>query len=71
MQPERTFKAGQISATIWRRENLDGFNVVLEKTYKDREGNWKKTNNLSTNDLPKAELILKRAYEFIVLKEAS
>jgi hypothetical protein len=70
MKPEQTFKAGAITATIWKNQknNFETFIVQLEKNYKDSTGNWKKTSNLNTNDIPKAELMLKKAYEFIVLK---
>ncbi len=71
MAPEKTFKAGQLSATIWKnqQDKFETFNVQLQKNYKDKMGNWKTTNNLSLNDIPKAEIILKKAYEFLVLKD--
>ena len=74
--PEKKFRASPISATIWSNEvtSTDGeakvFRTInLERTYKDREGNWKKTNSLRVNDLPKAILVLNKAYEFISIKE--
>ena len=74
--PERKFRASPISATIWSNEvtSSDGqtnvFRTInLERTYKDKEGNWKKTNSLRVNDLPKAILVLNKSYEFISIKE--
>ncbi len=73
--PEKKFKAGAISATIWKNEvTKDGkvmtFRTVsLERNYKDKEGNWKSTSGLRTTDLPKASLVLNKAYEYIVTSE--
>jgi hypothetical protein len=39
---------------------------VLEVRYRDKAGNWKGTNSLSLNDLPKAILALQQAYEYLM-----
>ena len=74
--PEKKFRASPISATIWSNEakasdgQINVFRTItLERTYKDKEGKWKKTHSLRTNDLPKAILVLNKAYEFISIKE--
>lgn len=73
--PEKKFKAGAISATIWKNEvSKDGkvmaFRTVsLDRNYKDKDGNWKTTHSLRSTDLPKASLVLNKAYEFIVTSE--
>jgi len=76
--PEKKFKSGAISATIW--ENVghteDGketsFKTVsFERNYLDKDGNWKSTNNLRTSDLPKAILVLSKAYEYLALKDGA
>lgn len=73
-KPVKKFQAGAITATIW--ENVDHHDpqktyhsVSFDRTYKDRKGNWKQTNSLRTADLPKAVIVLKKAYEFLVLKD--
>ncbi len=74
--PEKKFSTGAISTTIWRNEGIDkptgeGIqfrSVVLERRYIDKEGNWQSTRSLRLNDLPKAILVLQKAYEYIVLK---
>jgi hypothetical protein len=73
--PEKKFTAGPISVTVWHNEgkNKDGEEtefqtVTLQRTYKDKEGKWQHTSNLRTNDLPRATLLLQKAYEYIVLK---
>ena len=70
--PEKRFSAGTISATIWKNEtiNKDGekvnFRTVsFSRGYKDKTGEWKDTNILKTNDLPKATLVLTKAYEYM------
>ena len=73
-QPEKKFRAGNISATIWKNEqtNKDGkafeyFSVSLDRNYTDKDGNWKSTNSFRALDLPKAALVLQKAHEFIVM----
>ncbi|PIN69748.1 hypothetical protein COY28_04775 [Candidatus Woesearchaeota archaeon CG_4_10_14_0_2_um_filter_57_5] len=63
-----------MSASIWRNEAVrkDGepvayYSVSLQRRYKDKEGNWK-SGSLRTADLPKAMLVLQKAYEYLVLK---
>lgn len=74
--PEKKFSTGAISATVWRNEGKtkDGEStefqtVTLQRRYQDKEGNWQSTANLRVNDLPKAALVLQKAYEYVVLKE--
>ena len=68
-QPEKKFKAGAVSATIWKNgEGDQSYNTIsLERAYKDKTGNWKNTNSLRLNDLPKARMVLDKAYEYVVL----
>lgn len=71
--PEKKFRAGAITATIWKNTSNDGeseFNTIsFERSYKDKKDEWQTTNSLRVNDLPKAKLVLEKAYEFLVLKE--
>jgi len=75
-KPEKTIRAGAISATIWNNtaQDKDGVvtnynNITFERRYKDKTGAWKSTNALRINDLPKAQAVLQRAYEYLVFKE--
>ena len=72
-RPEMEFKVGAVRAAIWTnpRHNASGqvFNshkVLLERTYKDGYGNFKTTSGLDINDIPKAILALKKAYNFLL-----
>ncbi|MFC1801158.1 hypothetical protein ACFLZB_01745 [Nanoarchaeota archaeon] len=74
--PEKKFRAGAISATVWgnKTQNKEGEvvsykTVSLERSYKDKEGAWQTTNNMRINDLPKAWTVLMEAYKHIVFKE--
>ncbi|HIH43028.1 TPA: hypothetical protein HA246_05265 [Candidatus Woesearchaeota archaeon] len=69
--PEAKFSTGAITATVWKNPSQFGDDfrtVALERKYKDKDGTWKSTNSMKVNDLPKAWLVLQKAYEFIVLK---
>ena len=75
-QPEKKFRAGAISATVWQNQGQDKEGqpteyrtISLERGYKDKSGAWKSTNSFRINDLPKAALVLNEAYRHIVLKE--
>ena len=74
--PEKKFRAGAVSATVWKNktENKEGSEVEyktisLERNYTDKEGKWQSTNSFRINDLPKAKVVLDKAYEYLVLKE--
>jgi len=74
--PERKFRAGAISATVWSNkgskangEDAEYKTISIERNYTDKEGNWHTTNSLRTSDLPKAQLVLQKAYEHIVLAQ--
>ncbi len=70
-KPETVFKVGAVRASVFR--NMVANNgrmvplpkVVIEVRYKDKMGQWKGTNSLSLNDLPKAVLALQQAFEYL------
>ena len=75
-QPEKKFRAGAVSATIWANEgtNKDGEKVEyrtisIDRNYKDKEDKWQSTNSLRLNDLPRAVLVLNKAYEYLMLRD--
>lgn len=74
--PEQKFKAGSISATIWENQGTDNEGkpsvyktISFERSYLDKEGNWQTTNSLRVADIPKAILVLNKAYEHLMLKD--
>ena len=74
--PEKRFRAGAISATVWLNngQSKDGklaqFRTIsIERAYKDKSGEWKYTNSFRVGDLPKASLVLDEAFKHLVLKQ--
>jgi hypothetical protein len=65
-------RVGGVEATIWKNENggKTSFSVSLQRSYKDRNGEWKRTHSFRQNDLPKALLALQKAFEHIALSRA-
>ena len=70
-QPEITFRHGPCSASIFMNEYDRGGEtftyrtVSFQKRYQDRNGDWQASSNLGVNDIPKACLVLQKAYEFL------
>ena len=73
-KPVETFIAGAIQAAIWKNDSIINgktvsfYTITLERSYKDKSDQWKKTTSLRTQDLPKANLVLVKAYEYLTLK---
>ncbi|MBU0472445.1 MAG: hypothetical protein KKF65_07485 [Nanoarchaeota archaeon] len=74
--PEKKIRAVSVVATIWSNNavNKDGETVSyktisFERTYKDKNNEWQTTNSLRMNDLPKANLVLTKAYEYLALSD--
>ena len=66
--PFETKRAGAIKAAIWENQNEKGqtyHTVVLSRTYRDGQGDWKETNQLFTEHLPLARVVSDQAYAFI------
>jgi hypothetical protein len=77
-QPEKTFRMGLVSASVFVNE-FDGSdgrrkvkrvrrNVVLQRSYKDGE-EWKQTNSFGLGDLPAAIRVLELAQSFVESQE--
>jgi hypothetical protein len=76
--PEKKFSTGSITATIWKNpgkskqgEDIEFSTITLQRRYKDKNNAWQSTNSLRVSDLPKATLVLNKAYEYLVLREYS
>ncbi len=75
--PEKKFRAGAISATVWKNdkqkatgETFSYHTISLERSYKDKAGNWKNAGSMRLQDLPKAALVLQEAYRYLTLNGA-
>ena len=76
-QPLKKFRIGSISATVWENQGLNekgevtNFrNVSFERAYRDAKGEWQSTTGLRASDLPKAILVLNKAYEYLAFDNA-
>jgi hypothetical protein len=74
-QPEKKFRAGAISATVWLNQGVKDNGeasqyrtISLQRGYKDKNNQWQNTTSLRLNDIPRAALMLTKAYEFLVTK---
>ncbi|MBT3408170.1 hypothetical protein HOK68_04965 [Candidatus Woesearchaeota archaeon] len=72
----KRFSTGAINATVFKNttKNTEGndaeFNTVnFSRRFKDKEGNWKSSSSLYAKDLPKAMIVLSKAYEYLTIKE--
>ena len=75
-QPEKKFRAGSISATVWLNQGLGKSGeathwrtISLQRGYKDKNEQWQNTSSMRVNDLPRAALVLQQAYEYLVTKQ--
>ncbi|MFC1753085.1 hypothetical protein ACFL96_06780 [Thermoproteota archaeon] len=73
-KPEKKFRAGAICATVWNNSGVNQSGEIreyktisFERSYKDKQGDWQKTHHLRTGDIPRAILVLHKAYEHIAL----
>ena len=74
--PEKKFRAGAVSATVWLNkgqkttgEESEYRTISIERSYTDKEGKWQTTNSLRVNDLPKMTVVAQKAYEYLVFNE--
>lgn len=72
--PDKKFKAGGLTATVWKGISPKGstyFSVQLAKSYKDKENNWKTTSSLRESEVPKAMVLLQKAYEYVISQQTN
>ena len=69
--PVKKFKHGSVEAAIFENEiKKDGktftvLKAVFQRNYLDKNDKWQSTSSLDVNDVPKAVLVLSKAYEFL------
>ncbi len=72
-KPVQVFKAGGVRAAIWENtierdgRSVPAYSVQIDRTYKDGE-EWKRTNRFRLSELPRVELVARKAFEFLSLK---
>ncbi|MBI4531877.1 MAG: hypothetical protein HY709_10220 [Candidatus Latescibacteria bacterium] len=71
MSPEKVFRSGSCFASVFANEIVKDSTVrqirtvAFAKRSLDKDGNWQSTTSLSVNDLPKAVLVLQKAFEYL------
>ena len=72
--PEQRFQSGGVVASVWENEiekegGVTSFkSVSFERRYQDKSGEWKSTSSLRVSDIPRAIMVLEKAYEYLSLK---
>ncbi|OGG46353.1 MAG: hypothetical protein A3F84_13505 [Candidatus Handelsmanbacteria bacterium RIFCSPLOWO2_12_FULL_64_10] len=70
-QPDIVFKHGRCSAAVFSKEITRGEktfqakSVSFQKRYLDKNGEWQTSSYLDVNDIPKAVLVLNKAYDYM------
>lgn len=70
-QPEKKFRAGGVTATVWNneietKEGKQAYkSVSVSRSYKDKDGKWQETNSYRAADLAKLALVASKAFEYI------
>ena len=60
--PAQRFRIGNVTAAVWRNDS--GFNVTVQRSYKDGD-EWKQSASLFHDDLLNAARVLQRAEAWI------
>jgi hypothetical protein len=68
-KPEKTFRIGSISATIWLNETEEGrrfYSTEIVRNYRDKETDeWKTSHSYLHDELPNVERLAQRAEAWI------
>jgi hypothetical protein len=76
-QPIEKFRHGSCEAAIFENEikkNGSTFTVrkvVFQRNYLDKNDKWQSTSSLDINDVPKAILVLSKAYDFLTRSDTT
>lgn len=74
-QPIKKFRAGNVSATIWKQTTkIDGkdvefYNATIERNYKDKQDAWQQSSSFQKNDLVKLDTVLRHTIDFLYLHD--
>jgi len=76
-KPIEKFKCGSVEAAIFENTVSKGDTsftlrkAVIQRNYLDKNDTWQSTSSLDVNDIPKAMLVLSKAYDFMTTKEVA
>lgn len=72
-KPVHSIRAGALQVNVW--ENIaqpkvgnafKSYSVTFKRGYKNDKGEWQDTDSLRANDIPKLQLLLNKAYEYLI-----
>ena len=69
----KRFQVGACSAAVFGNEvetakgKVVQKHIVLQRSYRDKDGNFQNSGSFGINDVPKAMLALQEAYRFVLL----
>lgn len=71
-KPDKAYRLGLISASVFTNEiSTDGGtrtarSVVLQRRYRDGNGEWQSTNSLNASDVPAAICVLQASQAYLL-----
>ena len=78
VQPVKRFRCGACEVAIFDNirttksgKTVNSRKATFQKRYKDSDGEWKSTNSLDINDIPKARLALSEAYKYLIFNKGN
>lgn len=71
IKPEHTIKIGGIQLSIWGNETPKGNfkSVTIDKSYKDKDGEWKRTKSFKPTDLMKVQIGIAEVFKYLYVKD--
>ena len=73
--PEKEFRAGGVSATVWNNSQLingkeiESKSIQIQRNYLDANKNWQKSGSFKINDLFKVICVAQAAFSYLTMKE--
>ena len=71
-KPIQTFRRRGVKVSVFENKSDETVfhKIAIQKLYRENDGTWKTTTSLGRDDLPIAQLLIGRAWEFILDQEA-
>lgn len=69
-KPIHTIRIGAVKASIWENKGAEGktfHTTSVVRCYKDENDQWRESASYLPDELPKVELAVRKAFEFIQL----
>lgn len=74
-RPVKRFRSGGVSAAVFENSvevkgaQVTRFSVQIQRTFRDKDGEFRRTTSFRESDLPKVALVANKAYELLALKK--